>query len=601
MFLPLYCVFFCYGFWLPFQAFLVFMFLPLYCVSFGLRLLITPWSFTCLYVLAIALCVLRFTASDYPFKLFLSLCSCHCIVCPSVYGFWLPLQAFLVFMFLPLYCVSFGLRLLVTPLSFSCLYVLVIVLCVLRFTASDYPFNLFLSLCSSHCILCPSVYGFWLPLEAFLVFMFLPLYCVSFGLRLLIIPSSFSCLYVLPIVYCVLLFTASDYPFKLFLSLCSSHCIVCPSVYGFWLPLQAFLCLYVLAIVLCVLRCTASDYPFKLFLSLCSYHCIVCPSVYGFWLPLKLFLSLCSFHCIVCPSLYGFWLHLQAFLVFMFLPLYCVSFGLRLLIIPSSFSCLYVLAIVLCVLRFTASDYPLKLFLSLCSCHCIVCPSVYASDYPFKLFLSLCSCHCIVCPSVYGFWLPLQTFLVFMFLPLYCVSFGLRLLIIPSNFSLLLCSCHCIVCPSVYGFWLSLQSFPCLYVLAIVLCVLRFTASDYPFKLFLSLCSCHCIVCPSVYGFWLPLQAFLVFMFLPLYCVSFGLRLLITPSNFSCLYVLAIVLCVLRFTASDYPFKLFLSLCSCNCIVCSSVYGFWLPLQAFLVFMFLPLYCVSFDLRLLIT
>jgi hypothetical protein len=209
----------------------------MYCVSFGLRLLITPSSFYCLYVLAIVLCLLLFTASDYPLKLFLSVCSCQCIVCPSVYGFWLPLQAFLVFMFLPLYCVSFCLRLLVTPSSFSCLYVLAIVLCVLLLTASGYPFKLFLSLCSCHCIVCPSVYGFWLPLEALLVFMFMPLHCVSFGLRLLITPSSFSCLYVLAIVLCVLRCTASGHPFKLFLSLCSCHCIVCPSVYGFWLPL----------------------------------------------------------------------------------------------------------------------------------------------------------------------------------------------------------------------------------------------------------------------------------------------------------------------------------------------------------------------------
>ena len=71
-----------------------------------------------------------------------------------------------------------------------------------------------------------------------------------------------------------------------------------------------------------------------------------------------------------------------------------------------------------------------------------------------------------------------------------------------------------------------------------------------------------------------PLQTCLVFMFFPLHCVSFGLRLLITPSNLSCLYVLPIVLCVLRFTASDYPFKLFLSLLSYHCIVCPSIYGF---------------------------
>jgi hypothetical protein len=251
-----------------------------------------------------------------------------------------------------------------------------------------------------------------------------------------------------------------------------------------------------------------------------------------------LFLSLCSCHCIVCPSVYGFWLYLQAFLVCMFLPFYCVSFGVRLLIIPWSCSCLYVLAIVLCVLRFTASDYPFNLFLSLCSSHCIVCPSVYASDYPFKLFLSLCSSHCIVWPSIYGFWLFLQTFLCYYVLGIVLCVLRFTLLIIPSIFSLSLCSCHCIVCPSVY-------------------------ASDYPFNLFLSLCSCHCIVsfglrilitpssfslsvcychcivCPSVYGFWLPLQSFLVFLFLPLYCVSFGFRLVFTPSHFFCFYVLS--------------------------------------------------------------
>jgi hypothetical protein len=130
-----------------FKLFFVIMFLALYCVSFGLRFWLSLQSFLCLYVLAIVLCVLRFTLLITPSSFSLSLCSCNCIVCSSVYGFGLSLQAFL------------------------CLYVLVIVLCVLRFTASDYPFNLFLSLCSCHCIVCPSVYGFWLPLQTFLVFM----------------------------------------------------------------------------------------------------------------------------------------------------------------------------------------------------------------------------------------------------------------------------------------------------------------------------------------------------------------------------------------------------------------------------------------------
>jgi hypothetical protein len=73
---------------------------------------------------------------------------------------------------------------------------------------------------------------------------------------------------------------------------------------------------------------------------------------------------------------------------------------------------------------------------------------------------------------------------------LYCLSFYLRLLITP------LVSCgHCIVCPSIYGF-----SLPLWYLMPIVLSLLLFTASDYPFG----------ILCP-------------------LYCLSFYLRLLITP------------------------------------------------------------------------
>ena len=106
---------------------------------------------------------------------------------------------------------------------------------------------------------------------------------------------------------------------------------------------------------------------------------------------------------------------------------------------------------------------------------------------------------------------------------------------------------------SIYGFLL-----PLWYLVAIVLSVLRLTSPDYLFGILWPLCclsfdlrllitplvSCgHCVVCPSTYGFWLPLW-----------------------------YLVAIVLSVLRLTASDYPF------------------GFlW------------PLCCLSFDLRLLIT
>jgi hypothetical protein len=131
---------------------------------FDIRILITP-----LVSLPIALSVLRYTDSDYPFGICWSL-RClffdirilitpliyvgHCVVCSSsIYGLWLPLW-----------------------------YLLVIVLSVLlRYTDSDVPFSICLSLCClfsfnirilitplvsvGHCVVCSSsIYGFWLPL-----------------------------------------------------------------------------------------------------------------------------------------------------------------------------------------------------------------------------------------------------------------------------------------------------------------------------------------------------------------------------------------------------------------------------------------------------
>jgi hypothetical protein len=171
----------------------------LHCLSFELRLLITP-------LIYVGHCSLSF-------ELRLLITSLiyfgHCIVCSLNYGFWLPLW-----------------------------YTLAIVLSVLWITASDYPFNIL-----------------W------------PLYCLSFELRLLITSLIYF-----------------------------GHCIFCPLIYGFWLPLW-----YTLANVLSVLWITASDYPFGilwpfycLFFELrplITYliyfgHCIVCPLNYGFWLPI---------------------------------------------------------------------------------------------------------------------------------------------------------------------------------------------------------------------------------------------------------------------------------------------------------------------------
>jgi hypothetical protein len=218
------------------------IFWSLYCLSFHFQLLITP--------------LLSFG---------------HCIVSLSIYSFWLQLW-----------------------------YLLVIVLSLFPFTASDYTFGIFWSL-----------------------------YCLSFHLQLLITPLEgeirnckwkqgqyndqkilklyseavngrrdntmtkcwFHLWYLLVIVLSLLPFTASDYTFGIFWSLyCLSfhlqllitalvsfgHCIASPSIYSFWLHLW-----YLLVIVLSLLPFTASDYPLVSF-----GHCIVSPSIYSFWLQL---------------------------------------------------------------------------------------------------------------------------------------------------------------------------------------------------------------------------------------------------------------------------------------------------------------------------
>ena len=125
---------------------LSFFFWPLCCLSFfDLWILITP------------------------------LVSCgHCVVSPSIYGFWLPLW------YLVAIVLSVLLRFMDSDFPFW--YLVVIVLSVLpRFMDSDYPFGIFWPLCclsffdlrilitplvsSGHCVVCPSsIYGFWLPL-----------------------------------------------------------------------------------------------------------------------------------------------------------------------------------------------------------------------------------------------------------------------------------------------------------------------------------------------------------------------------------------------------------------------------------------------------
>ena len=662
----------------------------------------------------------------------------HCIDCPSIYGFWWPRWYLLaivltvllftasddhVGIFWPLYYLSFYLRLLITTLaSFGhCIdcpsiygfwwrpwYLLVIVLTVLLFTASDDHVGIFwplywlsfylrllmITLVSfGHCIDSPSIYGFWWPrwyhlaiVLTVLLFtasddhvgIFWPLYWLSFYLRLLMttLVSFGHCIdypiygfwlprwNLLAIVLTVLLFTASDYHVGIFwplywLSLylrllmttlvSFGHCIDCPSIYGFWWPRW-----YILAIVLTVLLFMASDYHVGIFWPLywlSFYLRLLMTTLVSFFWPLYwlsfylrlLMTTLVSFgHCINCPSIYGFWwprwyilaIVLTVLLfttsdyhVGIFWPLYWLSFYLRLLITmlvsfghcidcPSIYgfwwSRWYLLAIVLTVLLFTASDDHVGIFWSL----------YWLSFYLRLLMTTLVSFgHCIDCPSIYGFWWPrwyllaiVLTVLLFtasddhvgIFWPLHWLSY-LRLLI-----TMLVSFGHCIDCPSIYGFWL-----PRWYLLAIVLTVLLFTASDYhvgiswPLHwlfLYLRLLMTtlvsfgHCIDCPSIYGFWWPRW-----------------------------YLLAIVLTVLLFTASDYHVGIFWPLhwlflylrllmttlvSFGHCIDCPSIYGFWWPRWYLLaivltvllftasdyhVGIFWPLYYLSFYLRLLIT
>ena len=169
------------------------------------------------------------------------------------------------------------------------------------------------------------------------------------------------------------------------------HCIDCPLIYVFWLPYW-----YLVAIALSVLWFTASDYPIgivwplywlsfdsQLLITLlvsCG-HCIDCPLIYVFWLP---YWYLHTFgHSIECPLIYSFWLpywYLHTFghcidclLIYVFwLPYwYLHTFG-HCIVCPLIHSFWlpywYLVAIVLTVLWFTSSDYPIGILWPL---HCL--------------------------------------------------------------------------------------------------------------------------------------------------------------------------------------------------------------------------------------
>jgi hypothetical protein len=128
-------------------------------------------------------------------------------------------------------------------------------------------------------------------------------------------------------------------------------------------------------------------------------------------------------------------------------------------------------------------------------------------NFLFSVFVDLCVFELFALTIVLSvLWFTSSDYPVGIFWSLHCLFFDLRLLITP-----LVSFGHCIVCSLIYVFWL-----PLWYLLVIVLSVLWFTSSDYPFGIFWSLYCLffdlplliiplvsfgHCIICSLIYVF----------------------------------------------------------------------------------------------------
>ena len=125
-------------------VFLSFIFRPLYCLSFDGRLLITPW--------------------------YLQIFLLHCVVCPSMDDFWLPVSIFKSFFYIVLPVLrwtTFDYPLVSSNLSFT-LY------CLSFFNGRLLITPWYLQTFLLHCIVCPSsMDDFWLPLTIFKPFYYI--------------------------------------------------------------------------------------------------------------------------------------------------------------------------------------------------------------------------------------------------------------------------------------------------------------------------------------------------------------------------------------------------------------------------------------------
>jgi hypothetical protein len=123
-----------------------------------------------------------------------------------------------------------------------------------RFDLSNLKFSVFCfcrplsfwTFCFDYCIVCSLIYVFWLPLWYLLVIVLSVLWFKSSGYPFGICWS----LYCLFFDLCLLVTHLVSF----------GHCIVCSLIYVFWLPIW-----YLLVIVLSVLRFTSSGYHYCIF------------------------------------------------------------------------------------------------------------------------------------------------------------------------------------------------------------------------------------------------------------------------------------------------------------------------------------------------
>ena len=555
-----------------------------------------------IFLLVIVLFVfLRFTPSDYLSLFFILSFLFYSLYCPpSIYTFWLPITFFHFVLFILLIVLSaIDLHLLITYHFFSfCPFYFTHCIVRHRFTPSDYLSLFFILSFLFYSLYCPpSIYTFWLPITFFHFVLFILLIVLSaIDLHLLITYHFFSfCPFYF--THCIVRhrFTPSDYLSLFFILSFLFYSLYCPpSIYTFWLPITFFhFVLFILLIVLFAIGLhLLITYHFFSFCPFYFTHCIVrhrfTPSDY-----LSLF-SILSFlfYSLYCPpSIYTFWLPITFFHFVLFILLIVLSaIDLHLLITYHFFS--------FCPFYFT---------------HCIVRHRFTPSDYLSLFFHFVLLFYSLYCPpSIYTFWLPITffhfvlfillivlsaidlhlliTYHFFSFCPFYFTHCIVRHRFTPSDYlslffilSFLFYSLYC--SPSVYTFWLPITFFHfVLFILLIVLSAidlhLLITYHFFHFVLFILLIVLSAIDLHLLITTVVPSN----FFFYSMYCASFDLRLLITPlvpSTFSVPLVLLIVLCVLRSTASDYPFGTFDLFCPSSftyCIVRPSIYGFWLPL-----------------------